>query len=83
MTLVRTAERTLSLFEVFEKVRQALNLAEIAKAMDLPLSTCRNLVGTLLERGYMYSLSQKKPLYPSREILHIVENIVAHDAAIA
>ncbi len=83
MKLVRTAERTFGLFEVFEKIRQALNLSEIAKAMGLPLSTCHGLVGTLLERGYMYSLSQKKSLYPTRKILHLAENIVAHDPVIA
>ena len=83
MKLLRRDGRTLSLFEVFEKIRHALNLSEIAKVMDLPLSTCHGLLGTLLERGYMYSLSQKISLYPTRKILQLAKNILARDPVIA
>ncbi len=79
MAHVRTADRTLGLFEAFEAARRPMPLNQLAKLAEVPLSSCHGLVKTLLERGYLYSLSRRRELYPTRRLLDVAQTIVRHD----
>lgn len=75
----KSAERTLAIFEAFEVLKRAATLRELAEACDIPVSTCHSLVHTLINHQYLYQTSRRKDLYPTRRILDLAANIVAHD----
>ncbi len=76
---VRSADRTLAIFEAFERAQGSLSLGELAEMCDTPLSTCHSLVQTLVKRGYLYSLGKRKALYPTGRLLKLGRNIAACD----
>jgi len=75
----KSAERTLAILEAFETRRRALTLRELADYCQIPVSTCHSLVHTLLNRSYLYQISRRKDLYPTRRILDLAATVVAHD----
>lgn len=75
----RSVERTLAIFEAFGERKRPLTLRELASCGDIPVSTCHFLVHTLLNRAYLYQTSRRKELYPTRRLLDLAANIVAHD----
>lgn len=79
MTAVRSADRTLLLFEQFEAVGRPMLLSELAEHMQIPVSSCHGLVQTLFERGYLYSLGARKDFYPTRKLLEIAQSLSARD----
>ena len=76
---VRAADRTLSIFEAFEATGRPLALSEIARAVGVPVSSCHALVGTLLERGYLYSTPRRRELYPTKRLFELARSIIARD----
>jgi DNA-binding IclR family transcriptional regulator len=76
---VRSADRTLAIFETFALLGRQLQLRELAELCEMPASTCHGLVQTLLNRGYLYTLGQRKELYPSRRLLTLGRAIEAGD----
>lgn len=79
MSRVRTADRTLAIFEAFEAACRPMLLSELAQRARVPVSSCHGLVQTLLERGYLYSLGRRKDIYPTRRLLDAAQRIVRHD----
>lgn len=78
-TSVRSAERTLAIFECFEAIGHQMQLREIAAHCRMPVSTCHALVQTLVKCGYLYTIGRRKELYPSRRLLRVGEAVSAHD----
>ncbi|NYT61686.1 IclR family transcriptional regulator [Alcaligenaceae bacterium] len=76
---VKTAARTLDLFEVFAKTNKPLTLSELAHALQIPVSSCFALARTLENRGYVYVLGTRKGMYPTKRLLDVASKIVAHD----
>ena len=76
---VKGAMRTLDLLETFSREGRALSLTQLAKLLDVPVSSCHQLVGTLEARGYLYSFGRRKEIYPSGKILGVARALVAHD----
>lgn len=76
---VKTAGRTVELFEAFAKLRRPASLSELAAAIGMPLSSCSNLVRTIQARGYLYLLRDRGPLYPTARLLEIARVIAAND----
>ena len=79
MATVRTADRTLSIFEAFESRRRPMPLSELAPLVDMPVSSCHGLVRTLLQRGYLYLTDRRRDYYPTRKLLHLAHTIIADD----
>ena len=79
MTPVRSADRTLHLFERFESLGRPLLLSELADEMQIPVSSCHGLVQTLFERGYLYSVGARKEIYPTRKLLDVGQSLAAKD----
>lgn len=75
---VKTAGRTLDLFEAFATTQKPLNLSELAHALQIPVSSCFALVRTLENRGYVYMLS-RKGIYPTKRILDVANQIALND----
>lgn len=75
----KSADRTLAIFEAFERLKRAATLRELAEVCDIPVSTCHSLVHTLINRRYLYQTSRRKDLYPTRRLLDLAATIVSHD----
>lgn len=73
--LVKSAIRTIELFEVFAKRRQPLTLVELAQALAAPKSSCHELVQTLAHLGYILVIDGGKRYYPSRRFWETAEQI--------
>lgn len=80
---VKTAGRTVDLFEIFAKAKKPLTLSEIARALGAPQSSCFNLVRALETRGYLYSVGGQKRVYPTRKLFGVADAIAAYDPVLA
>jgi IclR family transcriptional regulator, acetate operon repressor len=76
---VKTAARTLDLFEAFAKAKNPLSLTELAQRIGSPISSCHALVRTLQQRGYVYILDDRKRVYPTKRLLAMAQAIARHD----
>jgi IclR family acetate operon transcriptional repressor len=76
---VKTAARTLDLFEVFAQAQAPLSLTDLSQRLHAPISSCHALVRTLQSRGYLYVLEKRKRVYPTKRMLQVVEAIAGHD----
>jgi DNA-binding IclR family transcriptional regulator len=76
---VKAADRTLDLFEAFAAFGRPASLSDIAGALNIPASSCFALTNTIKSRGYLYSLRDRGPLYPTGRLLQIARTIAAND----
>ena len=76
---VKTAMRTLDVFEAFRALKMPLSLSELAREIGSPMSSCSELVQTLKARGYLYHLGQGRKLYPTKRMLNSAQVIARHD----
>lgn len=79
MAQVPSAERTLNVFEAFEASGKPLVLSELAQRANVPVSSCHGLVQTLVQRGYLYTVSRRKDFYPTRRLFDLAQTIVRND----
>lgn len=73
--LVKSAIRTLSLFQLFAEKQQPLSLADLAEGMDAPKSSCYELIQTLVHLGFLLVIDGGKSYYPSKRLLEMTEQI--------
>jgi len=76
---MKSAERTLDLFEAFAATKKSLSLSELARLMKMPVSTCFGLVRTLEARGYIYAIKPRSGFYPTKRLLDMARVIADHD----
>lgn len=76
---VTAIERVIDIFEAFETSQRPLSLTDLAEAVDVPKSTCHAIVSTLTARGYLYTLSRPRALYPTRRMFDVMHGICAKD----
>ena len=80
---VKTAGRTVELFEAFSRVQTPLTLAELGRELDVPSSSCFNLVASLQNRGYLYSIGTRRRIYPTRRLFEVASQIVSSEPVVA
>ncbi|MEG0938684.1 MAG: IclR family transcriptional regulator [Comamonas sp.] len=78
-TTVTSVDRMIDIYEVFQSGQTPLSLTELAEAINIPKSTCHALVSTLIARGYLYTLSRPRALYPTRRMFDVMRDICAKD----
>jgi DNA-binding IclR family transcriptional regulator len=76
---VKSAGRTLDLFETFSDLKTSLTLTDLSRQLQWPASSCFALVRTLEARGYIYEVSARRGFYPTRRILDRAMVISAND----
>jgi IclR family transcriptional regulator, acetate operon repressor len=76
---MKTADRTLEIFEAFAEAKHPLSLSELARLIDSPISSCHGLLRTLQKSGYMYALDVRRRYYPTRRLFEVGSAIAAHD----
>lgn len=74
---VTAVERVLDIFEAFDRAGRPLSLTDLAELTHIPKSSCHAIVGTLVARGYLYSLTRPRALYPTRRFFDLARSI--HD----
>jgi DNA-binding IclR family transcriptional regulator len=67
--MLKSADRTLDLFEAFARAQKPLTLSELAREIEVAPSSCFALVKTLRDRGYLYGVGERRTLYPTRRML--------------
>lgn len=78
-TSVIAIARLIDIFEVFRSAQRPLSLTELAEGAGIPKSTCHAMVSTLIERGYLYTLSRPRALYPTRRLYDVAGDVCAKD----
>jgi DNA-binding IclR family transcriptional regulator len=68
---VKTASRTIEVFEAFAREQKPLTLTDLARHLDAPTSSCLYLVRTLEKLGYLYGLGARKNVYPTRKLMDV------------
>jgi DNA-binding IclR family transcriptional regulator len=76
---VKSAERTLQIFEAFAQACEPLALSELARRLAIPVSACHGLVRTLESRGYLYESGPRRAYYPTLRWLQKAQAISGHD----
>lgn len=76
---VKTAVRTVNLFEAFSRRKGPMTLTQIAESLSAPISSCHGLVRTLSAKGYLYTSERTRAIYPTKRLLEIANTIAAHD----
>lgn len=78
MDAVKTAKRTLDIFEAFATKQGPLTLSDLARHIASPVSSCHGVIRTLKARGYVYMLDKRR-YYPTRKLLDLGSRISPHD----
>lgn len=78
-TLVPAAARTMALLEVFARERRELSNSDLARLMDLPESSCSDLLHTLHEMGYLLRTARSRRFYPTARLLTMAQDISKGD----
>lgn len=73
--MVKSAIRTLQFFAVFAEKKRPLSLGELAECLDVPKSSCHELIQTFIHLGYVISIDGGKSLYPSRRLFDMAQQI--------
>jgi IclR family transcriptional regulator, acetate operon repressor len=76
---VKTAGRTLDLFEAFARAAKPLSLSQLARAIGAPVSSCFGIVRTLEARGYLYEVRARGGFYPTKLLYEHARVIAGHD----
>ena len=76
---MRTVDRTLEIFEAFAEAKRPLSLSELARMINMPVSSCHGLLRTLQKSGYMFALEVRRRYYPTRRLFEVGAALAAHD----
>jgi IclR family transcriptional regulator, acetate operon repressor len=76
---VKSAGRTLDVFELFAREQRPMTLSELATALDAPLSSCFNLVRALKGRGFLFGVGPRRQIYPTRKMYDAASAIAANE----
>jgi DNA-binding IclR family transcriptional regulator len=76
---VKLVARTLDLFELFATEQRPLPLTELARLLNVPVSSCLALARTLVSRGYLYEVRKRGGYYPTRRLQMLANAIDAVD----
>ena len=82
MSGVPAIDRVIDIFEAFQTTQRPLSLTDLAEIVGVPKSTCHAIVSTLTARGYLYTLTRPRALYPTRRMFDVARDIAANDPLI-
>jgi len=71
--------RTVDFLELFAAQKRPLSHTEIARLLNIPPSSCHDVLRALLARGYLYELTARGGYYPTLRLFEIAKTIADHD----
>ncbi|MGA2549422.1 MAG: IclR family transcriptional regulator [Burkholderiaceae bacterium] len=78
----KIVERTLDIFEVFAAQKRPLSVTDLARLLDIPTSSCHDVIRALQNRGYAYETGPRAGFYPTRRMYDLCEVIAANDSVV-
>lgn len=78
-SFVPASARTMALFELFAREKRELSNSDVARYMDLPESSCSDLLHTLYQAGYLMRTARSRRFYPTGRLVHLGKDISDHD----
>jgi DNA-binding IclR family transcriptional regulator len=75
----KIVERTLDFFELFAAQGKPLGLTEMSRLLDIPLSSCHDVVTSLLARGYLTEVAPRGGYYPTMRFQAMADQIARND----
>jgi len=72
---VKQAANVLDLLEMFARRKRPATLTEVAEELSWPRSSTFNLLGTLVERGFLYEPKARGGYYPTPRWLTLAQDI--------
>jgi IclR family acetate operon transcriptional repressor len=73
--IVKQAANVLDILEFFARIKRPATLTEIAQEFGWPRSSTFNMVGTLVERGFLYEPRPRTGYYPTPRWLTLARDI--------
>lgn len=74
---VKSAARTLAIYETFARAQKPLSLSELSRMIGSPSSSCLQILRTLEKAGYVYQTGPRKSFYPTRKMLSLCSEIAS------
>lgn len=75
----KIVDRTLDFIELFASERRPLSLSDISRLLNIPFSSCHDVLQALQARGYIYEIGPRAGFYPTVRLLNLANTIVQHD----
>jgi DNA-binding IclR family transcriptional regulator len=75
----KIVDRTLDFIELFATERRPLSLSDISRLLQIPVSSCHDVLHALLERGFLYEVGPRAGFYPTARLYDLARTIVKHD----
>jgi DNA-binding IclR family transcriptional regulator len=75
----KIVERTLDFFELFAVQGKPLGLTEISRLLDIPMSSCHDVVQSMQARGYLTEVAPRGGYYPTMRLQSIAQSIARND----
>lgn len=76
---MKTADRTLRVFEGFSELGRPATLSDLARYLSIPVSSCYGLLRALEERGYVYAVEPRSTYFPTARLLQVARRIAESD----
>lgn len=74
--------RTLDFLEVFADQKRPLSASEISRLLNIPASSCHDVLQELHERGYIYELAPRGGYYPTLRLYEVAKTVADHDPVV-
>lgn len=78
----KIVERTLDFFELFASEKRPLSLTDLTRLLEIPTSSCHDVLRALEARGYLYETAPRAGYYPTRRLLDLARTIAANDSVV-
>jgi DNA-binding IclR family transcriptional regulator len=78
----KIVERTLDFLELFADQKKPLSLSEIARLLEIPASSCHDVLQAMLDRGYIYEITPRGGYYPTQRMFEVARTIAEHDPVV-
>lgn len=75
----KIVDRTLDFIELFAAERRPLSLSDISRLLNIPASSCHDVLRALLARGYLYEIGPRAGFYPTVRLFDLAKVITDHD----
>jgi len=75
----KIVERTLDFLELFVEQRRPLSLSDISRLLNIPVSSCYDVLQSLQERGFIYEVSPRGGYYPTLRMYEAGKTIAEND----
>jgi DNA-binding IclR family transcriptional regulator len=78
----KIVERTLDFIELFATEKRPLSLTDLTRLLEIPPSSCHDVIRALESRGYLYETAPRSGYYPTRRLYDLATIIIANDTIV-